>query len=437
MKVHAYKHQTRNALRPSSRITFSRMPPSRTRGVVRQSARCRITRLAMRPVFALTTRRRGHRTWRKRQPQGELAKRSALRTQSDLQGSPRRQSQCHEESQGSAMNDSPDGKEHPAVECLRQVCDIFYKGMMEGDDEAAKTARNAAHRRQESSRSSPSSQLAPVKRKTVCPTILQAVTGSRSIRMAGFCLGRLFGRRGFQFVRLFLTDVASRVAPNRQEELLDVRIWLTDIHGTGMASVLHGERFGSFGSRGNMGGRARFTKSADLHLVAALRQFARAETKVSYHNDGSGWRPVSPPLGDTIFSIRGTSEKDIYVCGAGALFWRFDRRAWTRIELPTNERLLGILSLSPTDLVCGRGGVLFGARVTHGKTHHSPGTTSTASHFIAASASCRAGEGILPGWFASAEHQGQHHSPQARLAMDLPASSGDNLAARFDGTGLV
>ncbi|MBZ9708668.1 DUF4150 domain-containing protein [Mesorhizobium sp. ESP7-2] len=36
------------------------------------------------------------------------------------------------------MDDGPDGKEHPAVTCLRMICDAFFKDMMDGDDEAAK-----------------------------------------------------------------------------------------------------------------------------------------------------------------------------------------------------------------------------------------------------------------------------------------------------------
>lgn len=36
------------------------------------------------------------------------------------------------------MDDTPDGKEHDAIKCLRMVCDLFYKEMMEGDDNTAK-----------------------------------------------------------------------------------------------------------------------------------------------------------------------------------------------------------------------------------------------------------------------------------------------------------
>ncbi|WP_287187519.1 DUF4150 domain-containing protein, partial [Mesorhizobium sp.] len=36
------------------------------------------------------------------------------------------------------MDDGPDGKEHPAITCLRMICDAFFKNMMDGDDEAAK-----------------------------------------------------------------------------------------------------------------------------------------------------------------------------------------------------------------------------------------------------------------------------------------------------------
>jgi Domain of unknown function (DUF4150) len=32
-------------------------------------------------------------------------------------------------------NDGPDGKEHPAIECLRMICDLHFKPMMAGDEE--------------------------------------------------------------------------------------------------------------------------------------------------------------------------------------------------------------------------------------------------------------------------------------------------------------
>lgn len=37
-----------------------------------------------------------------------------------------------------AIADGPDGKEHPAITCMRLVCDAYFKPMMAGDDAAAK-----------------------------------------------------------------------------------------------------------------------------------------------------------------------------------------------------------------------------------------------------------------------------------------------------------
>lgn len=36
------------------------------------------------------------------------------------------------------LNNGPNGEEHPAIECLRLVCDAYFKGLMEGDDDDAK-----------------------------------------------------------------------------------------------------------------------------------------------------------------------------------------------------------------------------------------------------------------------------------------------------------
>ncbi|RNF35933.1 DUF4150 domain-containing protein [Paracoccus methylarcula] len=37
-----------------------------------------------------------------------------------------------------AMDDGPDGKEHPAIGCLRMICDQHYKPLVAGDDDSAK-----------------------------------------------------------------------------------------------------------------------------------------------------------------------------------------------------------------------------------------------------------------------------------------------------------
>lgn len=36
------------------------------------------------------------------------------------------------------LNDGADGEDHPAIKCLRAICDAYFKGLMAGDDDAAK-----------------------------------------------------------------------------------------------------------------------------------------------------------------------------------------------------------------------------------------------------------------------------------------------------------
>ena len=67
-----------------------------------------------------------------------------------------------------------------------------------------------------------------------------------------------------------------------------------------------------------------------------------------------------PSLGNTILCIAGSSSSDLYASGEGALFWHYDGRQWTQIQLPTNAILVGLLVLSSGDiLVSGSAGTLF------------------------------------------------------------------------------
>lgn len=239
----------------------------------------------------------------------------------------------------------------------------------------------------------------------------------------------------------FLTDVASRVAPNRQEELLAVQICLTDIHRDRNGVLFCTDENGSVHRFQGGTWAVEPASPRALTCIWSLPSgslLSGGDEGVVYANDGSGWRPISPPLGDTIFSIRGTSEKDIYVCGAGALFWRFDGATWTRIELPTNERLLGILARSPADIwVCGRGGVLYrGAGDAWEDTSFAGHNFHSIAFYRGQLLLAGAGEGIFR--VDGSELQNiKNNITSYKLVCNETylASSGDNLAARFDGTG--
>jgi hypothetical protein len=246
---------------------------------------------------------------------------------------------------------------------------------------------------------------------------------------------------GFNSFVYHLTDVASRIAPNRQNELLDVRIWLTDIHR---------DRNGNLFCSDENGSVHRFQEGAWTTDPASPRALtcvwslpsgtllSGGDEGVIYFNDGSGWRPVSPALGDTVFSIRGTSESDLYACGAGGLFWRFDGAAWTRIPLPTNERLLGILAVSPDEVyVCGRGGVLFrGSGEAWEDFSFSGHNFHGIEIFDGRVYLAGAEEGIFRLDGADLLNI-KDNITSYKLAGNgrYLASSGDNLAARFDGEG--
>lgn len=246
---------------------------------------------------------------------------------------------------------------------------------------------------------------------------------------------------GFNSFVFYLSDVASRDAPNRQEELLDIRIWLTDLHRD-RNGILHCTDENGSVHRYQSGTWAIEPASPKaLTCIWSLPSgslFTGGDEGVVYRREGQDWRPISPPLGDTIFSIRGTSESDLYVCGAGALFWRFDGKTWTRIALPTNQRLLGLLALSSEEVyVCGRGGVLFrgSGEIWEdisflGHNFHSVESFNDYVHLAGAA------EGIFR--VVGTELQNiKENITSYKLSGNgnYLASSGDNLAARFDGTG--
>lgn len=244
---------------------------------------------------------------------------------------------------------------------------------------------------------------------------------------------------GFNSFVYHLTDVASRNAPNQQNELLNVDLCLTDIRREGNGELFCSDNHGSIHRFQGGSWAADPVSSKALTCVWSLPSGAllsAGEEGVVFRNEGSGWRPISPALGDNIFSIRGASESDLYVCGEGGLFWRFDGTAWTKIPLPTKERLLGILAVSPDEVyVCGRGGALFrGAGETWEDLsfsgHDFHGIEACAGQVVLAGAK----EGIFQLDGADLVNIKNNISSYKLASHEgYLASCGDNLAARREG----
>lgn len=243
---------------------------------------------------------------------------------------------------------------------------------------------------------------------------------------------------GFNSYVYKASDVADRTGPNVQTELLDIQLWLTAIwrSETGRLYVTdeegHARRFD--GSAWDVWP----VSSRGLTCIWGLSDaeiYAAGDEGVVYRWDGTAWAPFSPPLGDTVFSIHGTSGRNLHVCGADALFWRYDG-SWNQIELPTNQRLLGVLALTASDvLVCGGGGVLFRGAVD---TWDDISQSGTGFHSLAVYRDAIYLAGGAAGVFRLED--GEAVNVKDTIASyslvanaDYLASAGGVVAARFDG----
>jgi hypothetical protein len=244
---------------------------------------------------------------------------------------------------------------------------------------------------------------------------------------------------GFNSFVYYSTDVASRSEPNVQSELLDVQTWLTDIVRREDKVIFCMDADGGVHTRRNAEWIVTAVSSQGLTcgwLAPTGSLYVGGDEGVVYCFDGGDWSAISPPLGNTIFSIRGTSSNDLYVCGEGALFWHFDGQVWSQIALPTNQRLLGILALSPKDVfVCGRGGMLYrGSGEAWSDTSHPGHHFHSIAEFQSKLYLAGAGEGVFcleEGQLTNIKDSITSYKLTANK--QYLASSGDGVAARFDG----
>lgn len=148
-----------------------------------------------------------------------------------------------------------------------------------------------------------------------------------------------------------------------QTELLAVHDWLTSIwcqttehiiavSDEGQAHHFNGETWSV----------REVAKRALTHVfgLGPAQAFAVGDAGIVFYWDGKSWQAISPPLGEKLFSIHGTSENDLHVCGNNGGFWRRSGTEWHRIDLRTNARLTSVLVISKDEIwVCGLGGLLF------------------------------------------------------------------------------
>lgn len=233
------------------------------------------------------------------------------------------------------------------------------------------------------------------------------------------------------------SDVAGRAAPNVRTDLLDVRVWLTSIwrSETGSLYVTDADgkvrRYnGTDWTVSPVSGRAL----TDVWGLSDTDVYTAGDEGVVYHWDGAVWTAFSPPLGGTIFSIRGTSQKNLYACGANGLLWHYDG-AWTQVELPTNQRLLGLLTLGASDtLVCGAKGVLFRGNGAAWNDVSQPGHNFHGLAFYRGTIYIGAGgEGVFS--FDGVAVRNIKNTIQAYALVSNQtylATAGDTVAARFD-----
>ena len=87
--------------------------------------------------------------------------------------------------------------------------------------------------------------------------------------------------------------------------------------------------------------------------------YRRAKSRWEHFDEGVLDRR-GPLEADTLFSIDGNSENDIYAVGTGGQVWHYNGESWLKIESPTSENLNWVRSTSSGDTyVCGDGGRFF------------------------------------------------------------------------------
>lgn len=243
---------------------------------------------------------------------------------------------------------------------------------------------------------------------------------------------------GFNSYVYRASDVADRQAPNVQTELLDVQLWLTSIWRSETGALYVTDADGNVRIYDGAVWTVSPVSPEALTCIWGLSDadvFAAGDEGIVYRWDGTAWSNFSPPLGGVIFSVRGVSAHNLYACGANGLLWHYDG-TWTRIELPTNQRLLGLLALAANDvLVCGAGGVLFRGADTSWNDVSQPGHDfhSLAQYrgtiFLSAG-----GEGVFRfDGVAVTNVKSTITSYRLVSNADYLASAGGVIAARFDG----
>jgi hypothetical protein len=74
-----------------------------------------------------------------------------------------------------------------------------------------------------------------------------------------------------------------------------------------------------------------------------------------------------------LYSISGTSEKDIYSVGKKGLLFRYDGKSWTRLDSPTPHDLNYVRCVSPSEVyICGNDGSFFKGRLDKWESYSRP-----------------------------------------------------------------
>ncbi|MBZ9708667.1 hypothetical protein LB543_18265 [Mesorhizobium sp. ESP7-2] len=243
---------------------------------------------------------------------------------------------------------------------------------------------------------------------------------------------------GFNSYVYQASDVADRLAPNIQTELLDVQLWLTSIWRSKTGWLYVTDADGNVRIYDGAGWTVSQASAQALTCIWGLSDtevYAAGDEGVVYRWNGTAWSAFSPPLGGVIFSIRGVSGRDLYACGTNGLLWHFDG-SWTRIQLPTNQRLLGLLALTASDiLVCGAGGVLFRGSDINWNDVSQPGHDfHSLADYRGAIYLAGGSEGVFR-FDGTAITNVKNTITSYRLVSNASylASAGDVIAARFDG----
>lgn len=160
-----------------------------------------------------------------------------------------------------------------------------------------------------------------------------------------------------------IPDIADPTEGRPSQQTYAAEAWLTDISRDTHGALFACDAEGFVHS--NVSGEWRTESVSPGKGLRVIRCFADGTVMAAgtagivYRRGPEGWVAASPPLGQWITGMDGSSGAQLAVCGDERLLVTLDGRGWTPVELPSKATFHCLLALPDGYLVGGAAGALY------------------------------------------------------------------------------